>query len=103
MKPIRGGGWFVDVTASVCKKAKIDTGDVIEIELEVIGEALPADLAAAIAADEHAQAWWDGASPSKRRQSVNMVEKAKSPATRAKRIAEHVTLTSDFQLWRTSP
>ena len=103
VKPVRGGGWFVDVTAPVCKKAKIDTGDVIDIELEVVGEELPPDLAAAIAADEHAQAWWDSASPSKRRQAVNSVEKAKTDATRAKRIAEHVKLTSDFQRWRTTP
>ena len=102
VKPIRGGGWFVDVTGRVCTKAKIDTGDVIDVELEVIGEEVPPDLAAAIAADEHAQAWWDGASASKRRQAVNSVEKAKTPATRAKRIAEHVKLTSDFQRLRTT-
>ena len=97
VKPVRGGGWFVDVTGRTCTKAEIDTGDEIEVELEVIGEELPHDLAAAIAADEHAQAWWDGASASKRRQAVNSVEKAKTEATRAKRIADHVKLTSDFQ------
>jgi hypothetical protein len=102
VKPIPRGGWFVDVTGRVCTKAKVDTGDVIDVELEVIGEEVPPDLAAAIAADEHAQAWWDGASASKRRQAVNSVEKAKTPATRAKRIADHVKLTSDFQRLRTT-
>ena len=100
-KPLpRGAGWFVDVTARVCQQAKVDAGDVIDVELEVIGEELAADLAAAIAADPHAQSWWDGASASKRRQMVNMVEKAKSPATRAKRIAELVALTSGHQRGR---
>lgn len=97
VKPIPGGGWFVDVTTRVCSKAKIDTGDVIEVELEVIGESVAPDLASAIAADPEAQAWWDQASDSKRRQMVNMVEKAKTPATRAKRIAELVELTSTHQ------
>ena len=103
VKPLgRGRGWFVDVTGRVCTKAKVDTGDLIDVDLEVVGEEVPPDLAAAIAADEHAQAWWDGASASKRRQAVTSVEKAKTEATRAKRVAEHVKLTSDFQRLRTS-
>lgn len=92
----RGRGWYVDVTVRTCQKAGVDAGDVIDVELEVIGEPVPSDLAAAIAADPDAQAWWDGASASKRRQAVNAVEKAKTPATRAKRIAEHVAATADW-------
>ena len=96
-KPLpRGAGWFVDVTVRVCERAAVDVGDVIEVELEVIGEEVPADLAAAIAADPDAAAWWAGASASKRRQAVNTVEKAKTDATRSKRIAEHVAATADW-------
>ena len=92
----RRGSWYVDVTARTCTKASIDVGDVIEVELEVVGEPCPPDLAAAIAADPDSQAWWDGASASKRRQAVNSVEKAKTAATRAKRIADHVAATADW-------
>jgi hypothetical protein len=103
VKKVRGGAsWFLDVTAAQVKKAGIETGDVVEVELEVVGEELPADLAAALAANPHAQAWWESARPSQRRQAVNSVEKAKSAETRARRIDSLINEVADFHRWRTS-
>jgi hypothetical protein len=98
IKPMgRSGGWFLDVTAPVAKKAKIDAGHVVEVRVRRESEDCPLDLAAALAADPAAEAWWSGATAQKRRQMVNDVEKAKKPETRAARIEKWVQLVSDWQ------
>lgn len=51
---------------------------------------VPADLAAAIAANPDAQAWFDVLTGSNRVAVVFSVTDAKRPETRARRIAEHV-------------
>ena len=96
-RPGRTRAWFLDVTAPVARKAKIDTGHVVEVMLRREPEDCPADLAAALAADPAAESWWSGASAQKRRQMVNDVERAKKPETRAARIERWVRLVSDWQ------
>lgn len=49
---------------------------------------VPDDLAAALDATPRAQQHWDRFSPSSRRNMLRRIKLAKSPATRAKRIAE---------------
>ncbi len=51
---------------------------------------VPADLAAALAEDDAAQAAFDGMSFTHRREYVEWIAEAKRPATRARRVAETV-------------
>ena len=49
---------------------------------------VPADLAAALAADPVARERWERLPPSHRREHVLAIEEAKKPETRARRIAK---------------
>jgi uncharacterized protein YdeI (YjbR/CyaY-like superfamily) len=65
----------------------------VEIELDTAERVLdvPVDLAAAIAADAGAQAFWDSISYSRRRRIVLAVDGAKAAETRLRRIEKSVT------------
>jgi len=74
----------------------IAAGDAIEVEL-VLDTAprevqIPEDLAAAIAADPAAKAFFDGLSNSNKRVHTLSVTDAKTPETRARRIEKSVAL-----------
>ncbi len=56
---------------------------------------VPAELAAALAADEKAQATFDAFPPSARRDYCEWIGEAKRPETRARRIAEAITWLHD--------
>lgn len=70
--------------------AGVDTGDQVEVEVELDTEPRvveePADLARALDADPAARAAFDRLSPGKRRGHIHVVESAKKPETRARRI-----------------
>ncbi|MDX8348392.1 YdeI/OmpD-associated family protein [Cognatiyoonia sp. IB215446] len=58
---------------------------------------VPKDLAAALNAVPPAKAHWEAFSPSSRRNMLRRIKLARSPATRAKRIAETATLAAQNQ------
>lgn len=71
--------------------AGVRAGDEIEVVLALDTEPrtvdVPADLAAALAADATAQARFEAMSYSHRREYVDWIEEAKRPETRARRVA----------------
>jgi hypothetical protein len=74
----------------------IKAGDPIEVEL-VLDTApreveVPDDLAAALAADPAAKAFFDGLSNSNKRVHTLSIESAKSPDTRARRVEKSIAL-----------
>ena len=85
---------MVGVSAENRAAAGVSGGDEIEVEL-VVDTAprtveLPADFAAALAAEPRAQAFFDGLNYSERRWFVLGVEDAKTAETRQRRIEKFV-------------
>ena len=74
----------------------LEAGDEIDVELELDTAPreleVPADLAAALAADPAAQAFFDGLSYSNKRVHTLSVEGAKTPDTRARRVEKAIAL-----------
>jgi hypothetical protein len=88
---VMGGRSLLPVSAEVRVAAGVAAGDTVEVELELdTGPRtveVPADLAAALAADPEAGAAFARLSYSHQRQHVLAVEAAKKPETRQRRVA----------------
>ncbi len=91
-----GGRFLLGVSAQRRADAGIAAGQVLDLEVELdtapreIG--LPDDLAAALAADADAKAFWDTLSYSKQSWHVHQVTSAKKAETRAARIDKSVAM-----------
>jgi hypothetical protein len=93
---VMGGRPMISISAAVRKAAGLKGGDVIRVTLaaaetpqEVI---LPADFAAALAADEHASVFFGKLSNSMQRYHIDNITAAKSADTRQRRIDKAVAL-----------
>lgn len=88
------GVHMVGITKAVRQAAGAEVGDLVEIVLSVDTEErsvdVPADLAAALAADVRAAVGWDRFSYTHQREYVEAVVEAKREETRAKRVAAAV-------------
>ena len=96
---VYGGVFMLGVSAENRAAAGVSAGDVVEVELAADRAPrtveVPDDLAAALAARPAARAAFDALSYSNQRARVLAVEAAKSPGTRARRVAKTVSdLTS---------
>jgi uncharacterized protein YdeI (YjbR/CyaY-like superfamily) len=73
----------------------VAAGDEIDVELQLDTEPrvieVPADLAAALAADDEAGRFFDSLSPSQKGGYVTWIESAKQEATRQRRVADALT------------
>jgi hypothetical protein len=91
-----GDVFMLPLSAENREAAGVAAGDSVEVELELDTAPrfveVPEDLAAAIAADPAAAAFWPTLSYSNQRWHVLSVEGAKSPDTRQRRIASSVGL-----------
>jgi hypothetical protein len=88
------GVGHVVVNRAVKAATGVDAGDRVRVTMDVDTEPrtvrLPADLRAALAADEAAKQAFAGMSFTHRREYVEWVEEAKRPDTRARRVAATV-------------
>lgn len=86
-----GEVYMLPLSAEHRSAAGVNAGDEVEVTLELDLEPrtveVPADLAAALAAQPGARAAFDGLAYSARKEHVRQVESAKAPETRARRIA----------------
>ena len=87
LKPWDQDRWFVDVPETLCRAAKVDTGDAVRLELEIASEELPLELAELLAGDAGARRRWDGMTKAQQRMLRENVAAAKQSATRARRAA----------------
>ena len=89
---VMGGLVLIPVSADVRGKAGIAAGDLLDVEIELDNEErkveVPADLAAALKKDAIAKRAYEALTPSKKKWLVLPIEEAKSPETRAKRLAK---------------
>ena len=93
---VMGGKHMVPVSAAVRKATGLRGGDPVRVTLTVADTqrevTVPEDLAAALAADEQAGAFFAGLPNSLRRYHVDNVNAAKSADTRQRRVEKAVAL-----------
>jgi hypothetical protein len=91
---VMGGRYMVGVSAENRELTGVSGGDEVDVTLEVDTEPrtveVPADFAAALAADPAARAFYDSLSFSQQRWFVGGIEDAKTDATRQRRITKAV-------------
>lgn len=88
------GAAFISVSAAVREEAGVTAGDVVEVDLAVDTEPrtveVPDDLAAALAGDDEAGAWFATLTDAQRKGFVTSVTSAKQLETRQRRVARAV-------------
>ena len=93
---VMGGTALVSVSAAVRKATGLSGGDPVTVTLTVADTPrevqVPADLAAALAADETAGAFFAGLSNSLQRYHCDQITGAKTAETRQRRIDKALTL-----------
>jgi hypothetical protein len=91
---VMGGRYMISLSAKNREAAGVAAGQEVDVELELDTAprevAVPEDLAAALAAEPKALAFFDGLSYSQRSWFVLGIEEAKKPETRANRIVKAV-------------
>ncbi len=80
--------WFIEIPESLCRQAKVDTGDTISLEIRRASTELPEELSALLADNVAAKAMWDRLSKSRQRMFSEHVGSAKNPQTRIRRAAQ---------------
>jgi len=96
-----GGVAKIPVSAAVRDAAGVSAGDILDVE--VIADTaprtveVPGDLAAALAQNPEARAFFDQLSYSRQHAYVTWMEQAKQPATRTRRVEQTVALLADHR------
>jgi antitoxin component of MazEF toxin-antitoxin module len=93
---VMGGKHMVSISAAVRKATGLQGGDPVHVTLTITSAprevAIPADFAAALAADEQASAFFGKLSNSMQRYHVDNITAAKSADTRQRRIDKAIAL-----------
>lgn len=96
-----GGRFLLGVSAERRKEASVAAGDVLDVDVELDTSTreveLPADFAAALAADPAARAFWGTLSYSKQSWHVLQITGAKQAETRVNRIAKSVAMLREHR------
>jgi hypothetical protein len=96
---VMGGRYMISISAAVRGATGLKGGDPIRVTLTVADTArevdVPADFAAALAADERARAFFERLSNSMQRYHVDNINAAKSADTRQRRIDKAIALFLD--------
>ena len=96
---VMGGRHMISVSAAVRSATGLKGGDRVRVTLTVADTArevnVPADFAAALAADDRARAFFEKLSNSMQRYHVDNINAAKSADTRQRRIDKAIALFLD--------
>ena len=98
---VMGGVAKIPVSAAVRDTAGVGAGDILDVE--VVADTtprtieVPGDLAAALAQNIKARAFFDQLSHSRQYAYVTWIEQAKQPATRTRRVEQAVALLADHR------
>src|SRR5215813_2195565 len=83
--------WWIDLPEPLCKKAKLETGDDVELTIRLAAEALPQELEQLLKENTSAKANWTKLTPAQQRMLREEIFAAKTSATRLKRAAKVLT------------
>lgn len=93
---VMDGRFMISVSAEVRANAAVAAGDELDVEIELDTEPreleVPADLAAALAAEPDALRYFESLSYSNKRRHVLAIDAAKAAETRQRRIEKSVAL-----------
>ena len=96
---VRGGRHLISISAAVRDATGLKGGDPIRVTLTVADAPrevnVPADFAAALAADDRARAFFEKLSNSMQRYHVDNINAAKSADTRQRRVDKAIALFLD--------
>jgi hypothetical protein len=79
--------WWMDLSNEACRKARVETGDRVQLSLKLTSEELPEELDQLLKRNARARACWEQLTPGQKRMLREEVLAAKQPATRARRAA----------------
>jgi len=82
--------WWVDLPEALCKKAKIDDGDEVQLKLSLASEDLPVELEQLITTNKSAKTRWDKMTTAQQRMLREEVFAAKSPEARTRRAFKNL-------------
>lgn len=77
--------WFLSITNTDCRRLGVDTGDTIELTMNVAATDLPAELAELLRSDAQARARWEALTQGQRRMLCEEIVAAKQSVTRERR------------------
>ena len=96
---VMGGDFMVGVSAENRAKTGVNGGEIHEIIIELDTEPrivdLPADFEAALDKEPVAKAFYDKLPPSHKKRHVTVIEEAKTPETRLRRIEKAIEMLKD--------
>lgn len=96
---VMGGKYMISISAAVREATGLKAGDLIRVTLTVADAPpevkVPADFAAALAADERASSFFGRLSNSMQRYHIDNITTAKSAETRQRRIDKAIALFLD--------
>jgi Domain of unknown function (DUF1905)/Bacteriocin-protection, YdeI or OmpD-Associated len=96
-----GGRYLLGVSAERRVAAGVAVYDVVDVDVRLDtaprDASEPADLAAALALDPQAAAFWNTLSPSKKQWHTPQVTGAKTPETRARRVAKSIAMLREHR------
>jgi uncharacterized protein YdeI (YjbR/CyaY-like superfamily) len=93
--PVGGGKHYIRVRKQVRKKANLNEGDRVRVQITILDRAdieIPKDLSAALRR-KNALARFNALTPGKRSYMIRRIDDASQPETRAKRVREVVEET----------
>ena len=96
--PTGDGRRYFMVSPRVLKQAELAIGDRVEMRFRIADQTavdVPSELASALSLDPAADAAWGTLTPGGRRGFAHLVHGAKSPETRARRVAEVLAALRD--------
>lgn len=83
--------WWIDLPDPLCKKAKIDTGDEVELKIWLASEDLPEELQKLLTENKSAKVRWDKMTTAQQRMLREDVFAAKSSETRLRRAQKYLS------------
>ena len=77
--------WWIDLPEPLCLKAKIDTGDRVQLSLRIAAVDLPEELARLVSKEPVARKAWEQLTPGQQRMLREEIMAAKQSVTRERR------------------
>jgi hypothetical protein len=79
--------WWIDIPQTLCRQAKVDTGETVSLEIRLASTELPEELAALLKSNPAVKAAWDKLTSGQQRMFRENVASAKTPETRSRRAS----------------
>ena len=83
--------WWIDLPEPLCRKAKIETGDIVTLTIRMASEDLPEELQQLLKENQAARDRWSKLTPAQQRMLREEIFAAKTSATRLRRAEKVLT------------